>query len=93
MSTPDFIDALLELAACPADHQPLERAPESLVARLNSAIADRGLRQLGGELIDTPMDDALLTQDHERAYPIREGVAVLLVDAAILLTAEDRCVL
>lgn len=87
---PDAIDALLEIVACPDDHQALHRAPQALVDRLNAAVAQRGLRQRNGDLVDAPFDAALVTADRARAYPVRADLAELLVDTAILLNDDDR---
>ena len=93
MTAANPIDALLEVAACPDDHQPLARAPDALVAQLNAAITDRSLRQRNGDLVDEAMETAFITVDHVRAYPIRAGVAILLKDAAIILTEADKATL
>ncbi len=76
--------------ACPATHQPLHDAPPALVAALNAEIARRALRDASGSLVTQALDGGLLRQDAAVLYPVRDGVAVLLAEAPIVLTVEER---
>lgn len=87
------LTALLAVVACPEDHQPLTIAPTALVARLNALVADRALRDLSGNLIDTPMDAALVRADGQRLYMVQEGLAVLLLEQGVALDEQDRALL
>ncbi len=87
------LEALLALVVCPQDRQPLARAPEALVHRLNGLVAQRALRNLAGNLIDEPLDEGLVRADGQRLYPLRAGIAVLLPEEGIALDAADRALL
>ncbi|GEM_PF-603073 len=88
-----WIDDLLQIAVCPADHIGLKRAPNALVARLNDLVQQRALRDATGSLVKAPLDAALLRNDHDRIYPIRGRIPELLPESAILLDDDDRATL
>ena len=64
---------LLELLRCPATRQTLVAANAEQLARLNASAE-------GSE----PLDAALVRADGSAAYPVRDGIPVLLVDEAIV---------
>jgi uncharacterized protein YbaR (Trm112 family) len=76
-------DDLLELLACPVTRQPLARADGALVERLNRAIRDGRLSNVGGEAQSTAVEAALVRQDGQVAYPIVDGIPVLLADEGL----------
>jgi uncharacterized protein YbaR (Trm112 family) len=69
--------------ACPATHLPLHPAPEAVIERLNTQVARRSL-------VTGAIDAGLLREDGAVLYPVRAGVAVLLIEAGIVLTAAER---
>jgi uncharacterized protein YbaR (Trm112 family) len=76
---------LLKILQCPENRTPLELAPPDVVARLNEAVAAGTLRNRAGEVLDAPLDGALIRQDRTLAYPIVDAIPVLLIDEAIPL--------
>lgn len=78
-------DELLALLRCPADRQPVALADDALVQSLNAAIAAGKLRNQGGDTLVKAIDGALVRQDRQLAYPIIDGIPVMLIDEAIPL--------
>jgi uncharacterized protein YbaR (Trm112 family) len=76
--------------ACPGTHLPLHAAPEAMIERLNTQVARRSLRDARGSLVTVALDAGLLREDGAVLYPVRAGVAVLLIEAGIVLTAAER---
>ncbi len=82
----DVIDKeLLEILACPQTHQSLSMADDATLARLNAAIAAGSQRNIAGKPVAEKLTEALLRQDRKLAYPIRDGIPVLLADEGLPL--------
>lgn len=74
---------LLEILCCPITHRPLERMDETLMARINEAIAAGKVRNHGGEELKQPLTGALVTPEGDLVYPVREDIPVLLEEECI----------
>ena len=80
---------LLDLLQCPETKTPLQLADESLVARINKAIAAGAIRNRAGETVETPLSDGLLPEGGNLLYPIVDDLPIMLVDEAIPLEQLD----
>ena len=78
-------ERLLDITCCPVTHQPLHKADRPLLESLNARIAAGELVNAAGEPQRAPLQQALVTRDGQRAYPVNDGLVVLLADAAFLL--------
>jgi uncharacterized protein len=76
---------LSAILVCPADHTPLSRADDRVVARVNRAIAAGRVTNRAGRLVDQPIGGGLLRADKALLYPILDGIPILLADEAIPL--------
>jgi len=76
---------LLELIACPQTHQPLREASRELLERLNARIAKGEVKNQGGTALRAPLAEALVREDGRVAYPVLDGIPMLLVEEAIEL--------
>ncbi|HEY8519739.1 MAG TPA: Trm112 family protein [Gammaproteobacteria bacterium] len=83
--------ALLDILCCPITRLPLQWLPEAQRERLNRAIAEGRVQNREGTRVEEPLEQALMTRDGKLAYPVRDGVPVLLEEQAIpLVQIEDR---
>jgi uncharacterized protein len=76
---------LLTSLRCPETRRPLSLASEEALARLNVLVAGGELRDRAGTAWTSPLDAALIRDDGALAYPIQDGIPVLLVEAAFVL--------
>ncbi len=76
---------LLDILACPETKEPISLADETLVAKLNAAIASGALKNRIGEVITEKIDGGLVRQDQQYLYPIRDDIPVMLIDEGIPL--------
>ena len=75
-----MLDAeLLALLVCPETHQDVTLATPGEIALLNEAIREGRVRTAGGNSVAQPVEGALIRADRAVAYPIRDGIPVMLV--------------
>jgi uncharacterized protein len=78
---------LLALLVCPETHQDVSLANPDEIALINSAIGQGLVRNVGGEPVQAPVEAALIRTDRRVAYPIRDGIPVMLVPEGLDLSS------
>ncbi len=76
-------DDLLEILCCPETKQSLKIAPEELVLKINEKISAGQLTYSSGTQVKDTVDEALVTEDGQRIYAVRDSIPVMLVDECI----------
>jgi uncharacterized protein YbaR (Trm112 family) len=77
---------LLSLLVCPETHQDVALALPEEIEQINAAVVQGQLRTVAGELVKQPVEAALIRTDRRVAYPIRDGIPVMLVTEGLDLT-------
>jgi len=80
---------LLTILRCPVTHKGLNTANRDLLARVNAAIDSGGLVNRDGTVLSQPLEQALVTDDEKLAYPVSNGIPVLLEGESISLEQVD----
>ncbi len=76
---------LLALLVCPETHQDVALAPEGEIIRLNEAIRGGQVLTVAGKKVEEPVEGALIRVDRAVAYPIRDGIPVMLVPEGLAI--------
>jgi uncharacterized protein YbaR (Trm112 family) len=80
---------LLALLVCPETHQDVAPATAGEVARLNEAIRAGRVLTVAGKKVGEPVEGALIRADRAVAYPVRDGIPVMLVPEGLALGGVD----
>jgi uncharacterized protein len=85
--------SLLRLLCCPETGQSLRLANKTELAKLNAHIPSGSVLTYSGRMIDSPLEAALIREDHRVVYPIRDGIPILVAEEAIATCSDDnvRC--
>jgi uncharacterized protein len=78
--------ALLDIVCCPVTRQPLQLMSASRVERANALIESGTLKSRGGRTVEERAGEWLMTRDGKLAYPVRDGIPVLLEDEGVELS-------
>jgi uncharacterized protein YbaR (Trm112 family) len=82
-----MLDAeLLALLVCPETHQDVALATPGEVTALNGAIQGGKVRTVSGKDVTEPVEGALIRIDRAVAYPVREGIPIMLAPEALAIS-------
>jgi uncharacterized protein YbaR (Trm112 family) len=82
-------EQLLDILCCPVTHSPLSPMPKERLERLAAAIERGTIKDRGDRTLTDPVTDALVTRDGKLAYPVVDGIPVLLEDRGIVMAQLD----
>jgi len=85
-----FDQKLLDIVCCPVTHVPLKLMPEATLHMLNLRIESGRLRQRDESPVTAPLEQALMTEDERLAYPVQDGIPILLEERGILIAQLDE---
>ena len=74
---------LLEILCCPVSKTPLRYLESSRLEKLNRAIEAGEVQTVDGAVVDSPLTEALITEDSKVIYPVIDSIPVLLEDRGI----------
>lgn len=74
---------LLTILRCPVTHKGLSILQKDKLEKVNAAIAAGKVSTLEGLKLDQPLEQALITDDGKRLYPVNDGIPVLLESESI----------
>ena len=80
---------LLEILVCPDSRQPVRPAPAETVERLAALQAEGRLKNRAGQPVTDALQAALIREDGRYAYPVTDGIPVMLIDEALPLNQLD----
>ncbi len=84
-------ETLLQLICCPETRQSLASAPPDLLARLQALRSAGSLVNRAGRKVEDPLDDVLIREDGKIAYPVVDGIPVLIIEEGLAVDElEDR---
>jgi uncharacterized protein YbaR (Trm112 family) len=81
---------LLDMLCCPVTKTSLEPLPEEKLSRLNDRICQGAIRSADGNIVEQPIEEALITTDGKTIYRINDGIPVMLVDLGIPTSQIDQ---
>jgi len=89
MSTATAVDPdLLAILRCPESLQPFRLADVGMVGRLLDQARHGSLKNLQGSTVPADFEALLVREDGRRAYLVRDGIPVMLIDEAVALEIQ-----
>lgn len=76
---------LLAILCCPETKQAVSLAEESLIQKVNAAVARGEVKNFGKRPVSVELDGGLIRADRKMLYPIRDNIPVMLIEEGIPL--------
>jgi len=74
---------LLDILCCPVTKVPVKTLPTATLKVLNERITAGEVKRASGETVDSPLEEALITENGTTIYRIDAGIPVMLEDEGI----------
>lgn len=74
---------LLEILVCPVTKQSLKKLSADKLTSLNQAISNGDITTLDGELVSSPLQQALITRNGTHIYRVESDIPIMLEDQSI----------
>lgn len=74
---------LLEILCCPQSKRPVSLLDKNRLEVLNERIVRGEVLNVGGEKVEEPLQAALVTDDNQVVYPVRDDIPVMLIEKGI----------
>ena len=81
---------LLEILCCPVTKVRLVILSADRLARVNTLIKQGALKDVEGNIVSQPMDEALITKDNRTIYRIDDGIPIMLAGSGIPAEQLDK---
>ena len=80
---------LLDILVCPETKQTLRPADASMLERLNAAIETGSVTNRGGLPVEAGLTEALVREDGEILFPVRDEIPIVLIDESIHIPQQS----
>ena len=74
---------MLEILCCPVTRVPVGMLPDDKLRLINDRIKNGTVKDAEGNLVDQPLQEALITEDNKTVYRIDESIPVMLAESGI----------
>ncbi|MDX1460920.1 MAG: hypothetical protein R3348_07675 [Xanthomonadales bacterium] len=74
---------LLEILCCPTSKVPLQRLSQERLDTLNRAIDEGEVQFVDGSAVESPLAEALITEDMKVIYEVDDSIPILLHERGI----------
>lgn len=74
---------LLDVLVCPVSKKPLSVLPKQTMTELNALVAQGRITTVGGQKVETPLEEGLITEDGKTIYRIDDGIPIMLAEEGI----------
>ena len=74
---------LLDILCCPKTKIDVELLSKDELNRLNELIKKGSVKNVGGQLVEEPLKEGLITIDKKTVYRIEDDIPVMLIDEGI----------
>jgi len=74
---------LLEILCCPVTKSPVNRVSSGQLKKLNELIQSGEVHGVDGTTLDSPIEEALITESKKFIYRVDDSIPVMLEDQAI----------